>query len=541
MSSESYQRTLLNTLSLDWDAEHSAPPAPEPDQKMNRTPIFIAAATLAVVLAALFFEYGITPDDDHTLSSDKPYLLTLPLDVSSSDQETWRPFGDQATREIIRNLRKVSGLRVVPAPTALTFAGDKTRKNIRSHLPDVQYVLDGLISVQPQGNVRITVSLEDLSQDGQIIWDDTYFFSPNDTDVFEVQSQIAAAVSDSLRVFVNDNERAALRTAPTSNINAYNEYAAGVESAKQGTKESFYNSIEHFDAAISIDPRFVLAHIAKAKSYRQLMSFFEPPVEILPHVQAAATEALALDPGSAEARTALGLAYLHSWRFNDAWRYLNDAKGRDPTLSDTHIGLALYYASLGEKDLAFQSLAQANDLNPLDLEVAIWGSFIHMLFQNYSEGVAFSDEKLSVLPNIPVLNSNSSWLYALAGLHDRAIEVGNQALDLGHRAPFFLVSLGYTYAAAGEHEKALELVMEAEAQEDVYTCPYESAVVYAELGEKDHAFDLLDEAITYRSNCLMFTRQDPRLEPLRSDLRYGTLLENVGLDNQTIKTYRLTN
>ncbi len=53
----------------------------------------------------------------------------------------------------------------------------------------------------------------------------------------------------------------------------------------------------------------------------------------------------------------------------------------------------------------------------------------------------------------------------------------------------------------------------------------------------DQAFELLDRAVGFRSNCLMFTRQDPRLEPLRHDHRFEELLRTVGLDDISIREY----
>ncbi len=92
------------------------------------------------------------------------YVVVVPFDVSGDAPEAWRPFADQVTREVIRNLRKISGLRVVPTPSAFTFRDNKARDHIRRQLPDVQYVLDGVVSISAGNELRITVELEDLSK-----------------------------------------------------------------------------------------------------------------------------------------------------------------------------------------------------------------------------------------------------------------------------------------------------------------------------------------------------------------------------------------
>ena len=112
----------------------------------------------------------------------------MPFDVSGDAAETWQPSADQTTREVIRNLRQVSGLRVVPVTSAFTFKGKKSREYIRAQLPDVRYVLDGVVSVAADKTLRITVELEDLHKGG-VVWDHDYAGRTDDTNLFAIQSR----------------------------------------------------------------------------------------------------------------------------------------------------------------------------------------------------------------------------------------------------------------------------------------------------------------------------------------------------------------
>ena len=49
---------------------------------------------------------------------------------------------------------------------------------------------------------------------------------------------------------------------------------------------------------------------------------------------------------------------------------------------------------------------------------------------------------------------------------------------------------------------------------------------------------LLDEAVAKRSNCLIFLRNDPRLEPIRQHPHYPVLLTRVGLDDVAVASYK---
>lgn len=489
------------------------------------------------VAGVLVWQLAQRSTDDLATANSKPYLLVVPFDVSTADDAPWGPFAVQITREIIRNLRKVSGLHVVPPPSAFTFAVNKTRGYIREQIPDVRYVLDGLISIQPPNDIRVTLTLEDLAADGQVVWDDTYLSRADSTDLFGIQAQVAKSVSSSLKVAILAAEEHALEELPTNDLEAYALYIEGLEYQARSTNEGLIASIERFDAAIQRDPEFALAHIAKADSFRIRLGYYEPPAEMLSHVRAAATDALTVDPDSAEARSVLGLAYLHAWRWRDAWRYLSDANKRDPTIGVTHLGFALYYIALGDKQRALDALAQANRLDPLNVEIADWGQFVITMSGDYDRAIAWADDKTRLFPDVGFVFADASLAHSLAGNHEDAVTLAEKGALLDQRGPFSLVLLAQAYAAAGRIEDAREVLAEAERSE-TYVCPYETATAHIALGNLDRAFELLiDRAVVLRSNCLIFTRQDPRLEPLHSDPRFAELLETVGLDDASIRGY----
>jgi len=68
-----------------------------------------------------------------------------------------------------------------------------------------------------------------------------------------------------------------------------------------------------------------------------------------------------------------------------------------------------------------------------------------------------------------------------------------------------------------------------ESSKSQYVGPYEVALLYAELGEKDEAFDWLEKACAERSVEAVFTKVEPDFDPLRSDPRFADLLRCLGL------------
>ena len=96
--------------------------------------------------------------------------------------------------------------------------------------------------------------------------------------------------------------------------------------------------------------------------------------------------------------------------------------------------------------------------------------------------------------------------------------------------PNFMASLGHVYAAQGKREDARRLIDQLrDESKKGYVSPYHAAVIYAGLGEKDKAFEMLNRAAQERSTMLVYLRKDPRLASLRSDPRFQALLNRVGL------------
>jgi DNA-binding winged helix-turn-helix (wHTH) protein/TolB-like protein/Tfp pilus assembly protein PilF len=468
-------------------------------------------------------------------AADVPYLLVVPFDVSGDPPDAWRPFADQMTREVIRNLRKISGLRVVPAVSAFTFKENKTRDHIRSQLPDVRYVLDGVVSISADKTLRITPELEDLNK-GRVVWDKDYEGRTDDTNLFAMQSAIAAAVSDSLKVAILAEERRALDEFPTTNLKAYEAYVAGRYQLDLLSHESLPQAINLFDQAIALDPRFFDAYIARSDAYRQLFCYFEPPINMLQKVVDSIAQAQALRPDSAEAWSSLGLTYVMAWRWKDAWIALNKAKQRDPTLAQTELGFAMYYSGLGEAGKVKRALADADRLDPLNAENADWGNWALFMVGESQAARAWVDRKMQQHPDIGLLFSGAGVGAYIAGDHERAVHLAEHGAQLD-ASPVALIMLAQAYGYAGQKEKVLPLLEKA-ASTGRYVCPYESAAAYLSIGDTARALTLLDDAIAKRSNCLIFLRNDPRLEPIRQDAHYQVLLHRAGLDDVALASYK---
>jgi predicted Zn-dependent protease len=78
-----------------------------------------------------------------------------------------------------------------------------------------------------------------------------------------------------------------------------------------------------------------------------------------------------------------------------------------------------------------------------------------------------------------------------------------------------------------EAQKVIDHLKELSVHE--YVAPYNFAVIYAGLGDKDEAFVWLNRAYQERSYLLTYLTVDERLDNLHSDPRFDELRRRVGL------------
>ena len=62
-----------------------------------------------------------------------------------------------------------------------------------------------------------------------------------------------------------------------------------------------------------------------------------------------------------------------------------------------------------------------------------------------------------------------------------------------------------------------------------YVAPYDLALVYTGLGDKDQAIEQLNRAVEQRSGWYLNLKVEPQFDPLRSDPRFTELITRLHL------------
>ena len=120
--------------------------------------------------------------------------------------------------------------------------------------------------------------------------------------------------------------------------------------------------------------------------------------------------------------------------------------------------------------------------------------------------------------------------YEAKGRLPEAIESFQHGLKLEGNTELW-AGLGHAYAVSGnkvEANKVLDKLREISSKR--YVAPYNVAVIYSGLGDKDAAFDWLNRAYSDRSYLLaVYLSTDSRLDNLRSDPRFQELRRKMKL------------
>ncbi|MFT2090955.1 tetratricopeptide repeat protein [Paraglaciecola sp. 2405UD69-4] len=268
-----------------------------------------------------------------------------------------------------------------------------------------------------------------------------------------------------------------------------------------------------------------------------MMVVFEIPKEVFPKVVSSAVDVISINPNSAQVMASLGLAYVHALQWEDGWRMLSKSHETNPNLALNLLGLVLYYCAMGETKLMINALEQADKLDPLNEEVAEWGMWALMMTNQLDAAIRWGETKVSTQPGKPYPILSLSVAYYLKGDFEASTSLAEKGVGINGREPLPLTLLAQSLAAKGDFTEAESLLAEVKSINQ-YTCPYETAVVYNMMGQTERVFSLLTQAVEFQSNCLIFARNDPRFVNLRHTPSYLAILEKIGLDDETINSYK---
>ena len=459
-----------------------------------------------------------------TPSPGIPSIAVLPFANLGPDQGL-EYFCNGLAEELLTSLGKVQGLRV--ASRTSSFGVKQTDMDIRSicRQLEVDAVLEG--TVRKAGDrLRITAQLVS-AEDGCHLWSEGY--DRQMADVFDVQEEIVQNVVDRLKVTLTQVPQRQLIRRYTDNPRAYHLYLKGRFYWLRRYHGGLQAALEHFQQAIDEDAGYALAHAGVADAYTIIgfYSLMKPRVAFA-KASAAAERALAIDPDLPEAHTSLALVNLGDWDWPEAERRFARALELDPTQAMARIYWSWLMVLQGDSAGAIRQARKAQEMEPLSPLVN--GTVAHTLYlaQRYDEAIAECEKSLEVDPNFILGIHVMGMSRALQGRLTDAIQIGERAVSMSGRAPFYLGVLGHYYARTGAADKVREVLDELDGLAGQrYVPPHCFAYIHAASNDLDRALEW--EAKAYDDGASPFNYYSPLVANLHADPRHAAELERMRL------------
>lgn len=448
-------------------------------------------------------------------------IAVLPFENLSGDADQ-EYLADGIADALLTNLAQIHSLRVISRASTLQYRGThRSLPQIAREL-NVDALVEGTLS-RSGNRVRITAQLIEAATD-QHLWADVY--ERNVEDLLRLQSEIALNVTTRISATLSSEEQLRLASFRQTQPEAQEAYLRGRYLLSLRGQDNLVRAPYYFQLAVDKDPAFAEAYAGLAESYSTLAGWglikgADADAKILP----AALKAVQLDDNSSAAHTALASFKCTQRDREGVEGEIRRALQLNPSNSTAHKLYGLYLHLTGDFDGAIAEETRAQELDPFSAHLRL--SLGHVLYdaKQFDRAIVQFQKAIELEPEFHFLYLNIGWSYAHQGLHEAAVKewsrhwvhtpavagVLNRAYEKWGYRSYLRAELGQEFA------KAIRPM--------IYPTNYQRAVIYAELGEKDHAFSSLAKAVQQHDEDLEELLVDPDLESLRSDPRFDALVQ----------------
>lgn len=451
-------------------------------------------------------------------------IAVLPFENLTGDPAQ-EYIADGLTDALTTELAQISALRVISRTSAVRYKRTKERLSDIAKELNVDAIVEGTFT-RSAGRVRVDAQLIQAATDRHL-WAHTYERSLGD--VVSVQTEVAQAIADAIQIQLTPREHTHLARRQTVDPQAYESYLRGRFFLDKWSDPASRKSIAYFQEAIQRDNKYALAYAGLAEAYigREDLS----PRDAYSKSKAMAHLALDMDPGLAEAHNMLAMSLFHyDWNWSEAEKEFQRALEINPNYAMAHQFYGQFQKAMGRKNWTAE-VQRAHALDPLSVIIA--GAGQYRVTGRFDLAIENLHKKLEIDPTVPGVYSQLGDVYVHLRRYEDAVTNFQKAFEFSEEAPAYLGRLGYTYGLAGRRIEALQILEQlAQLSKRKYVSPFDVALVYVGMGEKDAAFHWLDKALAEHSPQLVFLNWDYKMASLRSDPRYTELLHRVGLPDR---------
>lgn len=451
-------------------------------------------------------------------------VAVLPF-VNVSGNQDAEYLSDGITENLIDSLSGISGLKVMSRSAVFRYSGKSIDPRVAGREMGVRAVVSGRL-MQRAGNLSVSAELVKVADDSQL-WGEVYNRSV--VDAMSVEKDIASQIAGKLRARLSSTDKVQMHRGETGNPEAYQLYLEGRYYAAKFDPDNLRKGFEYFQKAVALDPNYALAYDGLSYYYQLVEDLYYPVGEVMPKADEAARKALAIDENIPESHVELGgdlTMYDFDWAGSE--REFKRAIELDPNYVPAHEFYSWYLISVKRTDEALAEARRAEALDPTSAEIAGLTGWWLYLARRYDDAAAEFKKCLDLDPNYPQCHFVLAQTREQQGRFDDAIAEARKVTDADPKWhwPAAVVARSYTLSGRrAEAQRTLDGLLALSKQSHVSN--YSLATIYAALGDKNRALDLLEKSFAERSFFFDFIRSEPELDSLRSEPRFQQLARKM--------------
>jgi TolB-like protein/Tfp pilus assembly protein PilF len=437
---------------------------------------------------------------------------------------------DGLTESLMASLTHVPQLKVKSRNSVFRYKGKEIDVQQIGKDLTVDALLTGRV-VQHGDSIQVNAELTNV-KDNTEIWGGQY--DRKAADVISLQEQIAGDIADKLRTKLTGAEKQQVTKQGTQNPEAYQLYVKGRFYWNKRTNADIKTAISLFNQALEKDPGYALAYSGIADSYTTLASYGGDPTETALKGIAAAKKALELEPTLAHPHAVLGGQMMeYTWDFAGGEAEFRKALELDPSDATARQWLSEGLSEIGGRaQEAVDEGTRAHQLDPLSPIIAAQEAQAYAFARQYDKAIEMY--KMVIADNPAFGRAHGELAYAYWGEHKyaEAIQEWNSASKLEGDKDYMnwaaTVDAGFRAGGwATSERKGLEVLLAQRKGTGSYVSPYLIAQIYADLSDKDHAFEWLNTGYKEHDENMIKLRTDFTMDSLRSDPRYTELVRKM--------------
>jgi TolB-like protein/DNA-binding winged helix-turn-helix (wHTH) protein/Flp pilus assembly protein TadD len=467
----------------------------------------------------------------HAITAEAVKIAVLPFEnLTGNDNEEY--LCDGLTEAMISELSRLNAakLQVIARTSAMQYK--KTNKLISQIGRElgVDYLLESSVRSSAD-RVHITSQLVRASN-ATHVWTGEY--DRDLKDVLQLQQQVAVAIAEEINLKLAPGTDSRVAHGHVVNPEAYRYYLLGRYHWNKRTRENIEQSLNDYERAEFDDPAYARPYAGMADTYLSIAWWgITPYREAYSKSQQAAQRAIQLDPSLAEPYATLGVVdFMYTLDWVSAEENFRKAIALDPNYATAHHWYAEYLAAMKRPDQAIAEIRRAAELDPLSLGISQNTGFVLIQAGRYQEAIQQLQKSLEIDPDNQV-----SWGYL--GLahenlrqYDQALEDFRKAQRLSGEFAPYAPDIAQILAIKGKQDQARRILLKLITYRTQHELSaYAFVYVYAALGEKDTAFQWLDQSIEERSITAAELNNDRRLDSLRTDARFDHIRRGLNLAN----------